>query len=66
VHLETAYRLDILVQNRLVIEIKAIDRILSIHEAQLLTYLRVSGHRTGLILTFNHAVLKDGIRRMVL
>jgi GxxExxY protein len=66
VQLESAYRLDILVQNRLVIEIKAIDRILSIHEAQLLTYLRVSGHRTGLTLNFNHAVLKDGIRRMVL
>ena len=62
VQLETAYRLDILVEDRLVIEIKAIDRILTIHEAQLLTYLRMSGRRTGLILNFNHAVLKDGIR----
>jgi GxxExxY protein len=64
VQLEVAYRLDLVVENRLVVEIKAIDRILTVHEAQLLTYLRISGHRTGLILNFNHAVLKEGIRRM--
>jgi GxxExxY protein len=64
VQLEAAYRLDLVVENRLVVEIKAIDRILTVHEAQLLTYLRISGHRTGLILNFNHAVLKEGIRRM--
>lgn len=64
VQLEAAYRLDLVVENRLVVEIKAIDRILTVHEDQLLTYLRISGHRTGLILNFNHAVLKEGIRRM--
>ncbi len=66
IQLDAAYRLDLVVQDRLVVEIKAIDRILSVHEAQLLTYLRVSGHRTGLLLNFNHAVLKEGIRRMTL
>ena len=66
VQLQSAYRLDLLIEARLIVEIKAIDRIMPIHEAQLLTYLRISGHRTGLILNFNHAVLKDGIRRMVL
>ncbi len=66
VQLEAAYRLDLLVDRQLVVEIKAVDRILAIHEAQLLTYLRMSGHRTGLLLNFNHAVLKDGIRRLVL
>lgn len=65
-HLDAAYRLDILVEGQLVVEIKAIERILAIHEAQLLTYLKMSGHRTGLILNFNHAVLKEGIRRLVI
>ena len=62
----TGYRLDIVAGNQLVIEIKAIERILPIHEAQLLTYLRLSRYRTSLILNFNHAVLKNGIRRLVL
>ena len=66
VQLEAVYRLDLVVEDRLVVEIMAIDRILSVHEAQLLTYLRISGHRTGLILNFNHAVIKEGIRRMTL
>ena len=66
VRLDGSYRLDLVVEDRLVVELKAIDRILSVHEAQLLTYLRISGHRSGLILNFNHAVLKNGIRRLVL
>ena len=66
VRLDGSYRLDLVVEDRLVVELKAIDRILSVHEAQLLTYLRISGHRSGLILNFNHATLKEGIRRMTL
>ncbi len=61
-----AYRLDILVERRLILEIKAIDRTTLVHEAQLLTYLRLSGLRIGLLLNFNHAVLKDGIKRLTL
>ncbi len=63
--LAAAYRLDILIANRLVVEVKSVERILAVHEAQLLTYLRLSGHRAGLLLNFNHVVLKEGIRRVV-
>jgi len=63
--LAAAYRLDILVADRLVVEVKSVERLLAVHEAQLLTYLRLSGHRAGLLLNFNHAVLKEGIRRVV-
>ena len=58
------YRLDILVERRLILEIKAIDRSAPVHEAQLLTYLRLSGLRLGLLLNFNQAVLRDGIKRV--
>lgn len=61
-----AYRLDILVEGRLILEIKAIDRTTQVHEAQLLTYLRLSGLRIGLLLNFNQSVLKDGIKRLTL
>ena len=59
-------KMDILVENRLVVELKAIDRLEGIHEAQLLTYLRLSGHHVGLLLNFNVRLLKDGMKRMVL
>jgi GxxExxY protein len=63
--LAAAYRIDILIADRLVVEVKSVERILAVHEAQLLTYLRLGGHRAGLLLNFNHAVLKEGIRRVV-
>jgi GxxExxY protein len=66
VRLEIGYRLDLVVQNQVVIELKTVERLLPIHEAQLLTYLKLSGLRTGLLLNFNSAVLKSGIKRMVL
>ena len=66
VRLECGYRIDIVVADRLVIELKTVERILPVHQAQLLTYLRLSGLRTGLLLNFNTALLKDGIRRIVL
>jgi len=62
--LDVGYRIDLVVDNRVVIEVKAVEAIGGIHEAQLLTYLRLSKHRTGLILNFNVPVLKDGIKRM--
>ena len=64
--LECGYRMDLVVEGRLVIELKTVDRLLPIHEAQLLTYLKLSGLKTGLLLNFNSSVLKDGIRRLVL
>ncbi len=66
VKLDCGYRMDIVVADSLIIELKTIERILPVHEAQLLTYLKLSGFHTALLLNFNSAVLKDGIRRFVL
>ncbi len=66
VNLDCGYRMDLVVDDRLVVELKTVEKILPVHEAQLLTYLRLSGIRTGLLLNFNTSVLKDGIKRMVL
>ena len=66
VNLNCGYRMDLVVDDRLVVELKTVEKILPVHEAQLLTYLRLSGIRTGLLLNFNTSVLKDGIKRMVL
>ncbi|CAA7616746.1 GxxExxY protein [Magnetospirillum sp. UT-4] len=63
--LTSAYRLDLVVDGRLVVEVKAVERLLPIHEAQLLTYLRLTGIRIGLLMNFNSTVLKDGLRRLV-
>jgi GxxExxY protein len=62
--LESAYRIDFLVENQVVVEIKAIETISKIHVAQLLTYLRLLNLRNGLILNFNVPALKDGIKRV--
>ena len=66
VKLECGYRADFIIENRLVLELKCVEAISPIHEAQLLTYLRLSGLHVGLLLNFNVPVLKEGIRRRVL
>ncbi len=66
IKLECGYRLDLLVENLVVVEIKAVSAIEPIHEAQLLTYLRIGGRKVGLLINFNVPVLKNGIRRRVL
>jgi GxxExxY protein len=58
--------LDVVVEGRVIVELKTADRLLPIHEAQILTYLRLAGIHTGLILNFNVPVLRQGIKRMVL
>ncbi len=65
VKLDHGYRMDLLVNNKVVIEIKTVEAITDVHEAQLLTYLRLGNYRLGLILNFHTTVLKTGIRRMV-
>ena len=65
VKLDGGYRLDLVVQELVVVEIKAVDRLNPIHEAQLLSYLRLSGYKVGLLINFNVTVLKNGLRRMV-
>ncbi|MGH2593473.1 MAG: GxxExxY protein [Anaerolineae bacterium] len=65
-NLDCGYRLDLLVAEAVVVEIKAVEDLLPIHEAQLLTYLRLGGWKVGLLINFNVPVLKRGIRRRVL
>ncbi|MDH5556619.1 MAG: GxxExxY protein [Alphaproteobacteria bacterium] len=66
VRLDCGYRIDIVVEEKLIIELKTVEILQRVHDAQLLTYLKLSGIRTGLLMNFNSAVLKDGIRRLVL
>ena len=66
IKLDCGYRLDIVVEEKAILEIKNVDAIMTVHEAQILTYLRLANLKVGLILNFNVPVLKDGIRRMVL
>jgi GxxExxY protein len=66
VRLDCGYRIDLVVENRLILELKAVERLMPIHEAQVLTYMRLSGTPTGLLLNFNTPALKDGIRRLML
>lgn len=64
--LECGFRMDLLVDDAVIVELKAIDSFHSIHEAQLLSYLKLSGKRVGLLINFNVKMLKDGIKRRVL
>jgi GxxExxY protein len=64
--LDCGYKLDFLVASQVVVEIKSVESLDSIHEAQLLTYLRLGGWKVGLLINFNVPVLKEGIRRRVL
>ncbi len=66
VRLDCGYRLDVVIENKVILELKTVERLMPVQEAQVLTYLKLSGLRTGLLLNFNSAVLKDGLRRMVL
>jgi len=66
IHLGCGYRIDLLVDGVVVVEIKAVEALAPIHDAQLLTYLRIGGWRLGLLINFNVAVLKSGIRRRIL
>ena len=66
VRLDAGLRLDVIVSDCVVIELKAVERIAPVHKAQLLTYLKLSGHRLGLLINFNVPRIKDGIVRMAL
>jgi GxxExxY protein len=65
VRLECGYRLDLCVASRIVVEVKAVSELVKIHDAQVLTYLRLTGMSVGLLLNFNVPLMKDGIRRIV-
>ena len=66
VRLDCGYRIDMLIGNRVIVELKSVDNILPIHQAQLLTYMKLSGIKIGLLMNFNVKYMKNGIKRMVL
>ncbi|MGB7201614.1 MAG: GxxExxY protein [Pyrinomonadaceae bacterium] len=65
IKLDAGYRIDLLIENTVIVELKVVDKLHPVHEAQLLSYLRMSDLRLGLLINFNVKLLKDGIRRVV-
>ncbi len=65
VDLNIGYRMDIVVENQVVVELKSIEKLEKVHSKQLLSYLKLSGHKVGLLINFNEALLKDGLKRLV-
>jgi GxxExxY protein len=65
ISLDCAYQMDVVVENLIILELKSVEKLLPIHEAQLLTYLKLSGISLGLLLNFNVTTMKEGIRRIV-
>jgi len=65
VQLDVGYRIDLLVENQVVVEIKSVDSLMPIHQAQILSYLKMSDKKIGLLINFNVTLLKDGIKRLV-
>jgi GxxExxY protein len=66
IDIEAGYRIDVLVEGQVVIELKAVERFTDVHEAQILTYLKLSGCKVGLLINFNVKLLKNGVRRFVM
>ena len=64
--LETGFRIDIMVNNQIIIELKAVEKLTPLHDAQLLTYLKLTGKRLGLLINFNSTLIKNGIKRKIL
>ena len=64
--LDAGLRIDLLIEDQIVIELKSVETILPVHHAQLITYLKLSGHRLGFLMNFNARLLKDGLHRRVL
>jgi len=65
IKMEIGYRLDFLIENKLVIEVKAVEALNDVHKAQVITYLKLSGCKLGLLVNFNVILIKDGIKRLV-
>jgi GxxExxY protein len=66
VKLDCGYRVDLFVDNKIIVELKSVDKVLPIHQAQLLTYMKLAGIKIGLLMNFNVRFMKNGIKRMVL
>jgi GxxExxY protein len=65
INMDIGYRIDLLIENKVIIEIKSVENLAPVHYAQLLTYLRLSDNKLGLLINFNTKLLKDGIHRIV-
>lgn len=65
IKLDHGYRMDLLVENKVVVELKTVDFIMDVHKAQLLTYLKLGNYKLGLLINFNETLLKDGIKRII-
>ena len=65
IHLDIGFRLDLIVENKVIIEIKSVQQISNVHLKQLLTYLKITDLKLGLLVNFNEALIKDGIKRVV-
>jgi len=65
VRLDAGYRLDLLVNDCVIVELKAVEKLTPLHDAQLFTYLKLTGHRLGILINFNTKLIKDGIKRIV-
>jgi GxxExxY protein len=66
IRIDSGLRLDLIVENSLIVEIKTVETLLPVHKAKILSYLKLSGHRLGLLINFNSALIKDGINRVIL
>jgi GxxExxY protein len=66
IRMDAGLRIDLLVEDSLIVELKAVEEILPVHEAQVLTYLKLTGHRLGLLINFNVPLIRDGIKRIAL
>ncbi len=65
IFLDCGYRIDLLVENQLIVELKSVEEVKGIHQAQLLTYMKLAGVKIGLLINFNKKTLKEGIQRFV-
>lgn len=65
IRVDAGLRLDLVVENRIVLELKAVEQMLAVHQAQLMTYLKLSGHSLGFLVNFNVPLIKDGIKRII-
>jgi GxxExxY protein len=65
IRIDVGYRCDLLVEDAVIVEIKSVEKVIPLHHAQLLSYLKLGGKKVGLLINFNTAHLKDGIRRLV-
>ncbi len=66
IKLKTKYRIDLLVENKVIVELKSVEKLTPVHEAQLITYLKLSGVRVGLLINFNEKLLTNGIMRRII